>query len=321
MMVRARTILDHYNNALNILTGNSVEPLDLFLSPILAWIIEIMVNNPNIAIMHIKHSRKMLEGVPIKPHNSNDTEDIVQEFVKDTAQFCSGFTSTSAACAGILSGEPCSIFQMLNVRESFSTDTSTEEVRQAIYKYAGSLDKDGRTSFPPKEALDYLRHWESRSLVRRFVQREAPDTIVATHFLIATATTLLVPQDERGQDTFYRQDEAWDYLLIKLEDCLNVEGLPPSDRQGLDDAVAFALSLIGRYAKTEKFRAKAVQLMARTNPSSATGLYWMHWVGKSPSVAESDSTSGLSDRTKATTLPSPVSTPLSEPVYLQTPVG
>jgi hypothetical protein len=321
MMVRARRIMDHYNSALAVLTSKDVEPLDLYLSPLLAWIIEIMVNNPQTAIMHIKHSRKMLEGLEPKPHDSNDTQDIVQDFVKDTQRFCSGFTSTSAACAGILSSDPCSIFQTLNVRQQISPDTPTEEVRQAIYKYATSLDSDGQTKFPFKEALEYLRHWESHTLVTRYIYREARDTIVATHFLIATATTLLTAPNECSQDTFTRQKEAWEYLLVKLEDCLDVEALDEKNRQGLEDAVAFALSLIARFAKGEIFKAKAIELMGRTSPSNRTGLYWMSWMKRSPasrngngSVEDSSASSSSGSergtyRTRETSVVSEIPTP------------
>ena len=294
LVSRARTIMEHYNKAIKILTDPKVEALDLYVAPLMAWIIEIMVNNPATAIMHINASRKMLEAVPPKPHNSTETQDIICDFVRDSSQFCSGFTATSATCAGIMSKDPSSIFQILNVRQVV-TECTSEEVRAAIYKYASNLDKEGLTKFASIEALNYLRHWETVTLVRRYTGHENYDTLVATHFLVATATTLLAVQDDRSGNSFYRQKEAFDYILIKLEDCLNVEGLDSADRQGLEDAVAFALSLIARYSKATKHRKRAVELMSRTYPSAATGLYWMSWVGKDSSEDNASSYCGSSD--------------------------
>lgn len=63
MLAKARTILYYYNKALRILTAPNLDRLDLYLAPVLCWILETMINDTAAARMHVDASRRPLQEV------------------------------------------------------------------------------------------------------------------------------------------------------------------------------------------------------------------------------------------------------------------
>ncbi len=193
--------------------------------------------------------------------NGTESQVIIDDYLRDMHTYRQGFSSTSAACAGSLTNRRSSRFDIVNVRHSWNSEVSSDEVRQAMYKYAANLDSEGRTSLTPDEALTHLRYWEHTIHRRRFSSAEAMETLVNTHFLVAVAMTLLSGQDSQEADPFCSQKKAFCYLLTQFESLLRVKDLGHHNRKGLESAAAFGCHLMAKYAKDADIVIKASEIL------------------------------------------------------------
>ena len=259
---RSQRILSHYNAAIKTLVSGRAAQLDILLSSMIAWVLEIMNDDPQTAKMHLDASGRLLrKAIADSPNDSSSEEhDIIHHhFVIAHAQ-CVGYSKNEPRQEDDQDLDASSVFPTLVARHNPQSITSISQIKKAIKEYYNQLSLAKDTGIDISQALRYRRSYELGLLKYRHVAKEPPSNIIAVHLWLNLANNLL-PSTDDAEITSYHDVSGMDYLLDQVEYLYRTKGLSQTHRDDLEDTLNLMLINVVRSAKEEKHLSKARNLM------------------------------------------------------------
>ena len=258
---RSQRILNHYNAAIKTLVSGKAAQLDILLSSMIAWVLEIMNDDPQTAKMHLDASGRLLrKAIAYSPQNGTSEEhDIIHHHITIAHQQCVGYAKTEPQ-QDEQEPEASSVFPTLVARHNPQSITSLSQIKEVIKEYYNQLSLAQDKGIDIAQARRYRRSYEIALLKYRHVASEPAPNIIAVHYWLNLANNLL-PRTDDAEISSYHDVSGMDYILDQTEDLFKTKGLSPTHREDLDETLNLMLINVIRFAKHEKDLKRARNLM------------------------------------------------------------
>lgn len=239
---RSQRILHHYNLAIYQLTrpGAPLSPLDLTLTSVLCWLLEVLGFNANMAAMHISAAsklakqyqdprlRRLASSKPPEAHG--ETDDIMSIDVPDLLTFCQSYLATTSASGNRSSPDELNteraanpVLAALLLRQGACPITEAREFVDAWVAYFTHFQPllPGGMSLP--EAEEYIAYWKVAVVRYRYIMT-VPAPIVLLGYLIAAFARCLLPvADDTMSPDWVANEGSLDFILARAVDMTVVE--------------------------------------------------------------------------------------------------
>ena len=274
LAARSRKIMGHYNGAIKTLTSKAPASLDLAVAPLVAWLLETMINDGAKARMHLGASENLADRLRQNSVFIEGTEafDILSKNLPSAQKACWGFHETIASREHS-ARPPMTLMQTLLSRHGPQDIHSIAEARAAFMSYFNVISADDGTMLTQDESTTYLRHWELALLKYRQITTDASENIIAVTLLNNLAFALVPKTKTKTPGETSPDDTGMDYILSKAADFLKVRSLSPKDRATMRDTLKLLLTTLIRYAPEERHVTDASELLKeviRSEHSSGT---------------------------------------------------
>ena len=262
---RSKRILSHYNTAIKELVSGNAPPLDILLSSMLGWVLEIMNDAPQTAKMHLDASGRLLrKAIADSPQNASTEEhDIIHHHVTVAHQQCVGYAKTEPRADDEDEKEPDadSVFPTLVTRHNRQSITSLSQIKAVIKEYYNQLNLAKERGIDIVQARRYRRSYEGALLNYRHIASEPAPNIIAVHYWLNLANNLL-PGTDDAEITSYHDISGMDHVLARVEDLYKTsKGVSQKHREELEETLNLMLINVIRFARQEKHLTRARSLM------------------------------------------------------------
>ena len=286
LAARSRKIMDHYNGAIKTLTSQAPASLDLAMAPLVAWLLETMINDGAKARMHLEASENLADRLKKKNVFIEGTEayEILSKNLPSAQKACWGFHETIASREHS-ARQPMTLVQNLLLRHGPQDIHSIAEARAAFMSYFNVVSADNGTMLTQDESLAYLRHWELALLKYRQITTDASENIIAATLLNNLAFALVPKTKIPGEIS--PEDTGMDYILSKAADFFKIRSLSQKDRATMRETLKLLLTTLVRYAPEERHVLNALELLKEVISSGHSSGTSQESFSKLPGVTSS----------------------------------
>jgi Fungal Zn(2)-Cys(6) binuclear cluster domain len=259
---RTRRILNRYQSALKCLVAKDTIQLDVLLSSMVAWVLEIMKDDAQRAKMHLDASGRLLQkAIANSPHDVHSEEqDIIHRHMTVAHQQCVGYAKTEPRQDDEPHHDAASLVPTPISKHDPHFITSIVQLKQIIKEYFQQLSLAQETGFTISQARQHRRSYEIALLEYRHVASEPDINIIAVHLWL-NLTNHLLPGTEDANITSCHDVSGMDYVLDRVQDLHMTKGLKPEHREDLEETLNLILINVMRFAKQEKHHIRARNLM------------------------------------------------------------
>ena len=264
LAARSRKIMGHYNGAIKLLTSDAPASLDLVIAPLVAWLLETMLNDGARARMHLEASENLADGLEKKDkfNEGSEASEILSRNLPSAQKAAWGFHLTVASREGS-ARQPMTLVQMLLSRHGPQDIHSIAEARAAFTSYFNLILADNGTMLTQEESRAYLRHWELALLKYRHMATDASENIMAATLLHNLAFALAPRTKPSGKSN--PDDTGMGYILSKAAEFLKLRHLSRKDLATMRETLKLLLTTVVRYAPEERHVLTASELLKEVN--------------------------------------------------------
>lgn len=223
-------ILQRYNEGIYWLTrGQDVTRLELALSAVLSWLLEVMGFNIPIAVLHLKAATRLVADLQTSNRSSRDhgeETELIHYHLPLVLDFCSGYSAsvtrgqngvTRAPTAIRTSADP--FLNAIRVRRGPYTTMTPEEILSGFEHYFDFVHSQVPVGVSLAEAEGYITYWKVAVVRFRYVANIAPQVVLLFYLTMSLAQSLLPePQDENLASAEDPTSEGLKYVLARAED-------------------------------------------------------------------------------------------------------
>ncbi|RMZ75338.1 hypothetical protein DV737_g5358, partial [Chaetothyriales sp. CBS 132003] len=272
--VNNQKILYHYNLSIGVLVSGKTTPLEVILSSMVAWVLEVMNDNPGRAKMHLDACGRLLgQALRDSPRDStSETQDIIHKHLTITHQQCVGY-------AGYAKMEPRQ-GDSSNNNDDVGKDTAdepplpslvsrimppliptTQEIKSVIIEYYNQLSlASSDPSIDIAQALRYRRACEIVLMRYRQVTKVPYANIITMHYYLNLAN-ILIPDVDTEVTSHHSSLGGMDYILDRLEESYRTPGLAREYKRDLVETLELSFTKVLLLAKEEHHIARAKSLL------------------------------------------------------------
>lgn len=261
---RSRRIINHYNTAIQRLVSGKTTELDILLSSMMAWILEIMSDNPATAKMHLDAAGRLMKRALINTSNTSTSEeyDIIHRHLPAAHKQCVGYAKTEPKQEddGGVDSDADLIFAAVRQKNDPQSVASLAQIKGVIKEFYRQISLAQDRGVDIAQARKYRRSYEVALLKYRNGAPEPPINIIAVHWWLNMANNVLPGTDDTDIASFY-DVSGMDYILDRVEGAHSSEDLEPRWQEDLDETLNLILINVIRFAKHDEHVTRARDLM------------------------------------------------------------
>lgn len=279
LLSRSQRVLHHYNLAIRVLTrpGTTPSPLDMTLTSILSWLLEVMGFNSPVAKMHISAAANLARqhfdprlrrlAPALSKNGSAESDSIMSIDVPALLSFCESYLATTPAggkrsTPDELKTESAQnpVLAALLLRQGPCPIQRAEEFRDAWILYFTRLQPLQPDGMSVKDAEEYIAYWKVAILRYRYIMTVPPSIVLLGYLTAALARCMLPVNDDELLPDWAANDGSLDYILARAIDMTPLE-MGPEHRLLLEEMLCIVATTVERFVPNDKQRQLAATVM------------------------------------------------------------
>ncbi|ETN36206.1 uncharacterized protein HMPREF1541_08483 [Cyphellophora europaea CBS 101466] len=270
LLARSQRVLYHYNRAIRHLTG-SVAPskLDMTLTSVLSWLLEVLGFNSGTAKMHIAAADKLAHEYRDPrlcrlASSKTETDDIMQIDIPALIDFCQSYLTTTPAAGNRSTPDELNtetsanpVLAALLLRQGLCPISKAEEFKEAWETYFTTLQPLMPGGMTVAEADDFIAYWKVAVLRFRYIAT-VPSIIVLLGYLIGALARCLLPS-RNSNEPYSINCGAVDFILARATD-MTVMQMEPDHSRMLEEMLCLTATTVMRFVPNHEqwLKARAV---------------------------------------------------------------